>query len=157
MNEIETAWLAGLLEGEGCFGLYQKKSTTGESYPVFTCEIRMTDKDVLDKVVEITKLGKVGGPRVNNGLGHKPIFHWKLTKKSEVAFVLKAVLPLMCSRRSDKIKLILETMESSARPTWRHGTRQGYEYQGCRCDLCRESNNARHRQRRKEKKEVNYE
>ncbi len=31
---------------------------------------------------------------------------------------------------------------------WSHGTRQGYEKHGCRCDLCRESNNKRHRDRR---------
>jgi hypothetical protein len=32
--------------------------------------------------------------------------------------------------------------------SWSHGTRAGYEGHGCRCDACRESNNARHRERR---------
>ncbi len=31
---------------------------------------------------------------------------------------------------------------------WRHGTRQGYEFHKCRCDLCREANNKRMRDRR---------
>lgn len=31
---------------------------------------------------------------------------------------------------------------------WRHGTRAGYEGHGCRCDLCRESNNVRHKNQR---------
>lgn len=36
---------------------------------------------------------------------------------------------------------------------WDHGTRTGYERHNCRCDLCKESNNARHRARRAMKKE----
>jgi hypothetical protein len=35
---------------------------------------------------------------------------------------------------------------------WRHGTRAGYEGHGCRCDLCKESNNARHRAQRKKRR-----
>jgi len=34
---------------------------------------------------------------------------------------------------------------------WKHGTRAGYEGHGCRCDLCRESNNRRHRERRRQR------
>jgi hypothetical protein len=33
----------------------------------------------------------------------------------------------------------------------KHGTRNAYERQGCRCDLCREANNKRHREMRKRK------
>lgn len=39
------------------------------------------------------------------------------------------------------------------KPTWEHGTRQGYEGHHCRCDACRQSNNARHRQRRANRKQ----
>lgn len=38
---------------------------------------------------------------------------------------------------------------------WKHGTRAGYESHSCRCQLCKESNNKRHREaraRRKDKK-----
>jgi len=40
---------------------------------------------------------------------------------------------------------------------WSHGTRAGYEGHGCRCDLCRESNNARHRKARARRKASNTE
>ena len=36
---------------------------------------------------------------------------------------------------------------------WKHGTRAGYEGHNCRCDLCKESNNKRHRERRAMKKQ----
>jgi len=35
---------------------------------------------------------------------------------------------------------------------WKHGTRAGYEGHGCRCDLCKESNNARHRAQREKRR-----
>jgi len=41
----------------------------------------------------------------------------------------------------------------SLRP-WKHGTRAGYEGHGCRCDLCKEANNKRHRERRAMKKQT---
>ena len=37
---------------------------------------------------------------------------------------------------------------SPDQPEWKHGTRQGYEFHKCRCDLCREANNKRMRDRR---------
>ncbi len=36
---------------------------------------------------------------------------------------------------------------------WKHGTRAGYESHGCRCDLCKASNAARHRAQRAKRKE----
>ena len=47
----------------------------------------------------------------------------------------------------------LERMSSNeavklVRPRWRHGTRAGYEYHGCRCNECKASNTARHKARR---------
>lgn len=36
---------------------------------------------------------------------------------------------------------------------WKHGTRSGYEGNGCRCDLCRSANAARHRLQRLKRKE----
>jgi len=38
-------------------------------------------------------------------------------------------------------------------PSWRHGTRQGYEKYKCKCQECRASNTLRHRLRRARKQE----
>lgn len=45
-----------------------------------------------------------------------------------------------------------DALKSGALRPWRHGTRAGYEGHKCRCDLCRESNNVHHRERRKKRK-----
>lgn len=56
--------------------------------------------------------------------------------------------------RADTLHKRLERMDASLAlkagklKEWRHGTRQGYEAHKCRCDLCREANNRRMRERR---------
>lgn len=41
-----------------------------------------------------------------------------------------------------------KALQSGVLREWKHGTRQGYEFHKCRCDLCKESNNKRMRDRR---------
>lgn len=53
MTEIEVAWLAGLLEGEGSFGLdtralHKYKVSTAPPAPYI--KISMVDKDVIERV-----------------------------------------------------------------------------------------------------------
>ncbi|RPJ30429.1 MAG: hypothetical protein EHM17_16870 [Verrucomicrobiaceae bacterium] len=43
-------------------------------------------------------------------------------------------------------------LQSGMLVEWKHGTRQGYESHKCRCDLCREANNKRMRDRRARRK-----
>jgi hypothetical protein len=46
-----------------------------------------------------------------------------------------------------------KALQSGVLREWKHGTRQGYEFHKCRCDLCKESNNKRMRDRRARMKE----
>jgi hypothetical protein len=39
---------------------------------------------------------------------------------------------------------------------WKHGTRAGYEGHGCRCEKCKQSNNARHRSQRAKRRIAGY-
>ena len=56
-------------------------------------------------------------------------------------------------RRISVYKMPLEKAMTAGRLVqWKHGTRQGYEKYKCKCDLCKESNNKRHRDRRAKKK-----
>lgn len=45
-------WLAGLLEGEGCFHLDRIRGT-----PVPTIRVKMTDRDVVQKVAAVLRIG----------------------------------------------------------------------------------------------------
>ncbi len=142
------AWLAGLMEGEACFVLCFKQNQNGTRYPWFSVSVNMTDGDVVDKAARITGMGNYSGPWPQKNPKHKPFYRWNVTKREYVYALLVALYPFMGLRRKAKIESILEAFVQYGQRRWRHGTRQGYEFHGCRCAKCRTSNTIRHRKRR---------
>jgi len=98
ISDTDLAWLAGLLEGEGCF-CYQCSPGI---------KLGMTDKDVVSKVANL--LGRwVRGPyryRTNK----KAVFYTEIWSH-EAIWWMKKLLPYMSVRRSAKIKEIVERWE----------------------------------------------
>lgn len=137
MTEVEIAWVAALLEGEGAFFSTPKKSTTGGVYYEYRVSCNMCDEDVLARLHRLVAVGRLSGPHKRKNPKHKPFYRWNLSKRFEVLDLCMKILPYMGLRRSAKIAEIFDTMsEYKPRATWRHGTRQGYE-RGCRCADCR--------------------
>src|SRR3990167_8425089 len=67
-RERSYAWAAGLYEGEGCF--YKGKLTNGHTPRL---QIRMTDREPLDRFVAVVGSGKVYGPyRTGKGKNKSP-------------------------------------------------------------------------------------
>lgn len=56
-KEVDLAWAAGLIEGEGCFTIHSKK------HPYFLLD--MCDKDVLEKFKTIFPFVNLRGPYTN--------------------------------------------------------------------------------------------
>lgn len=54
MNDLELAWVAGLLEGEGCFTV---KGNAGIKRNI-AVRCQMTDKDVLDRLATFVGVEK---------------------------------------------------------------------------------------------------
>lgn len=52
-TDVETTWLAGLLEGEGSFGLVECSSGRGYHYRTPYVSIEMTDHDIIDRVSDL--------------------------------------------------------------------------------------------------------
>lgn len=149
MNEYQIAWMAGILEGEGCFMLISKKSTDGTFYPTYRISVAMTDEDIIERLYRNSKMGRISYLRLRNKQpNRKPTALWMINKRLEIKDLCMKVLPFMGLRRSKKIREILSSMEENPpRPSWRHGTRQGYEKK-CRCEKCRRANTLRFRLRR---------
>jgi len=98
-NELELAWAAGLIEGEGCFTLHSKH------HPYFLLD--MTDKDVVEKLHSIFPFCILRGPYTH---AKRPTMkpRWRLDGFGPSAIkVMKAVLPYMCSRRTEKINQLI--------------------------------------------------
>jgi hypothetical protein len=102
------AWIAGVLEGEGCFhSSNYGRIGSNRCFPRIT--VNSTDKDVLERLQSWSgNRGKIYGPRNNDNPNAKQFWVWSVHKKDEAIAIMQSVLPFMLSRRSIKIKVILD-------------------------------------------------
>jgi hypothetical protein len=105
--EIEKLmWIAGLLEGEGCFTFKDQKNN---KYNI-SVKCQMTDKDVLERLLLLSGVGHLNGP-YGNGIGNKLRYSWSCSGQSAYN-LMKELFPYMCSRRQNRIKELMEYFES---------------------------------------------
>lgn len=97
MTETERAWLAGLMEGEGWFGV----SKTGT--PQTT--LGMTDEDIVRRAHAVANIGSFYGPRAIPG--QKDRFTWQLQKGHEAAALMLVLYPYLGRRRQAKIREVV--------------------------------------------------
>lgn len=130
MNDVEAAWVAGLLEGEGCFtlgGVGKKARIT-----VTCC---MTDRDVIEKLSRVVGCGHIYD-RKPRKLGWKPAWQWIVATRAEAIQLMTEIRPLMGERRGARIDEIIEyDRDHPASTRWNHGTVSMFK-NGCRCDKC---------------------
>lgn len=91
-------WLAGILEGEGCF---QIRKSGGVSI-----ELCMTDKDVVERFRSVCGVGTMGKPRLLKS--GKTAYQWSVTNQADAVGLMMTLLPVMGERRSKKIRECLE-------------------------------------------------
>jgi hypothetical protein len=101
-------WVAGLLEGEGCFRLHRDNQTWGSRKYVYlrprvVCS--MTDQDVIERLQELTGMGRIALGRKTNP-GYKPYWQWTVSRDGDALELMRAVYPHMGERRRAKIEEI---------------------------------------------------
>lgn len=99
MDRDDSIWLAGLLEGEGTFGV-KKDRRPGSRRPALYVHVKMTDQDVIERAARLM------GTSVTIRKAEKG--HWKdqyvaQANGQKAADVMNAVLPYMGIRRTTKI------------------------------------------------------
>ncbi len=96
--DLGIAWAAGIFEGEGCITLH-----SGHPYIL----IDMTDKDVLDRFLEIFPIGTIRGPYTHkNKEHHKP--RWRFDAFGTKALpIIEKIYPYLLSRRKQKVDEVL--------------------------------------------------
>lgn len=109
LTDVESAWLAGLLEGEGCFRVAHDRRPGRR--PQLTVALKMSDRDVVARAAEILP----GTPRkVRTREDSKKNPKWSDTYECSwtgqaAEDLMVAVLPHMGTRRSAKIRECLST------------------------------------------------
>lgn len=135
---MDTAWLAGLLEGEGCFILAQKR------YPQIA--LKMTDEDVVTRAAELapgsTPVRRHA--RTGNDVRHKAVYCVEWNGRTATNLMWR-VLPFMGVRRSERIlTVITDWLEISFRLCGQCGNEFRSEVSGrstyC-SDRCRKDRN----------------
>ena len=98
-------WIAGLFEGEGCIRKDQRKRCT------FELKLGMTDEDVVARVLDTLKCGKIYNYPSNNPK-HKDMFRWSLGNRQDIKKVLLLLLPYFGLRRAYTAQNALDEIDA---------------------------------------------
>ena len=114
MTPEQTAWLAGLIEGEGSF-YYNRYTRRGRTYAYPTMALVMTDEDVVRQAYEVA--GCVGSfmrshPPAKREAGHQVQWKWKVVG-AKALDLMDQIEPWLGSRRSAKIADMKRKAENS--------------------------------------------
>jgi len=101
MNNIDNAWLAGLLEGEGCF--YKAPNTNGNKYLVV--QIAMVDKDIIERAAKLMGNPAICSRQLPSG---KTCYQIRITG-AKARELMQGLYFLLGQRRRAKIDSIINT------------------------------------------------
>lgn len=108
MNGCDLHWVAGFLEGEGCFGLNHPEKGR-MAYPQI--QITSTDLDVLEKFRDVVGFGSLSGPAPVRSEAHRETYRWSSSAVGDVIPLMNNLLPLMGSRRRARIEEVLGSVD----------------------------------------------
>jgi DNA modification methylase len=116
-NETDRAWMAALIDGEGCITILEATSPhgSGSSYPPIL-QIRMCDRECIDKAMELTGTGGESPPQYPASMeGQRPAFQWRIHGR-KAADTIAEIYPFLLIKRKQAIV------------AWNHQmVRDGYE------------------------------
>lgn len=98
----EYAWVAGLIDGEGCIDARSvwNKRTGVRNYDL-RVRVEMTHKATIEAIKSITKVGALW-PRSDKRPHRRPIYQWACWDK-EAAWVLRRCLPFLVTKKAEAI------------------------------------------------------
>jgi len=114
------AWVAGIIEGEGCFSVRPRKAFPNQT--ILSLEVKMTDGDIIHRLKEVTGLGTAYGPYTRPG-HRKPIYRWKVSSAADIYALAVAIYPWMGTRRSGKIREVIEAFTNKMPKSGHSGNR----------------------------------
>ena len=111
MSDLELGWVAGILEGEGCFFVTTRKTAKYGPYVYARVMVCMTDRDIIERLQHVTGVGVLERVRQRKDPKHKPISQWIVCRNQEAIELMVAVYPHMGTRRQARIREVLAQVE----------------------------------------------
>lgn len=113
LTEIEIAWIAGLLEGEGSFGLDKrsvKRYKQSTSPPLPYIQISMVDEDVIGRFSKLVNKTYYS-PRRRTSKG-KVFYKLHIGDRKTLFYLLPRIFPYLGKRRQQSVQECLDALEA---------------------------------------------
>jgi hypothetical protein len=101
-NEIQAAYIAGLIDGEGTVTLTRKHKNENRQLCV---SISSTERNLLEHVLQVTGMGKITGKKTSKS-HHSPSFTYAVYNRQALS-LLAHTLPYLKSYKRKRAELIL--------------------------------------------------
>lgn len=109
-EELEWAWLAGIVEGEGSIGCYWLDKTRPTRGKTTVLAVEMRDLDVLERLQRITGKGTIRVKPARGNAAETAV--WRVQRKEDVVAICERILPLMGERRTAKMREVIADVGS---------------------------------------------
>jgi hypothetical protein len=97
ISEAEVAWVAGILEGEGCW------TQRSGGYTTWWIAVRMTDLDIIERLQKATGIGSIA-PAAPAKTHYKMAWSWQVAARPQREWLTAQVWPWMGVRRRARIE-----------------------------------------------------
>jgi hypothetical protein len=112
ISEVDIAWMAGLLEGEGSFGLdnrSKKRYENSTSPPGVYIKISMTDEDVIEKMAKLVNKASFSPARVTKK--NKKVYNLHIGDRETLLVLLPRLFPYLGKRRQAQVQVCIDALE----------------------------------------------
>lgn len=113
ISEVDIAWMAGLLEGEGSFGLdnrSQKRYKNFTSPPGVYIKISMIDEDVIEKMAKLVNKNYFSPTRVT--AKNKNVYTLHIGDRATLLVLLPRLFPYFGKCRQVQVKFCIDALEN---------------------------------------------
>ena len=115
LDDLTKGWIIGIIEGEGCFGLYEDKRSPG----TFSLKIQVesTDKDVIEKLQQHLggRVWESNYPSKFKAFPNaKPSWRWGISSKKKAKPVLELIYPFLSIRRKEQAKKLMDHIDGNS-------------------------------------------
>ena len=121
LTETDVAWIAGLLEGEGYFGIDNRSKDRYEiskTPPSPFIKVSMVDEDIIQRLSKLLDKSYFSPSRKT--VTGKQVYTLHIGEKEKVLSILQQILPYMGVRRGERITECISHLQ-----TWKEWVENG--------------------------------
>lgn len=110
-SDVQCAWAAGIIEGEGCFIFSKDKRS---NYHTTAVQVEMTDEDIIKRLQNLfggTIVSSDYPSKLLKNPNGKPSWRWKVMRQIDVFNCLLRIMPYLGERRLQRASEVFAYLE----------------------------------------------